>query len=107
MAFGCGVLRRLELYLTVSDGRGNPLSGAAILIYDVNKAQVFNGSTEQDGKVKTVLTELHVYNTQKGVEKQRRSPYTLNIEKPGCRVLSPVTIDVAEPITKSIATPCN
>jgi hypothetical protein len=95
------------LTLSVSDGAGKPLAGAAISIDDANHSQVFSGATDGNGKVSAVLPELHVYNSKTGVEKQRRTPYTVKIEKASCRPLPSLQINLTEPTLRSVQMDCD
>lgn len=94
------------LRLTVNDGAGHPTPGAMVEVYDAKQAQAFRGTTDANGGVETVLTELHVHNTKAGVEKELRTPYLVKISKSGCVPSRPTVVDLTRATTLSVEMSC-
>ncbi len=89
------------------DGDGKTLADAAVKIEDTSHAQIYSGVTDAKGKVTAVLTELHVFNTKSSVEKQRRTPYTVNIEKAGCSPLRFSQTELTGPTVRAVQVSCS
>jgi len=96
-----------SLRMTVKDREGKPVRGASVMVDDAQGAQAFSGLTEAGGVVKTVLTEFHVYNTKKGIEKERRAPYSLQIRKSGCTAPAPLIVNLTKATILSVEMLCN
>jgi hypothetical protein len=83
--------------LCVRDHGLKPVSGATIDITDALGNSVFQGITNQEGSISTVLTEFRMYNTSTVVQKEEHSPYLLHVKKAGC---GPSFKDLVLPMTK-------
>ena len=74
--------------------------GATIAVTDALGNSVFQGTTDQDGSISTLLTEFRMYNTATLVQKEEHSPYRLDVKKAGCKSSLK---DLVLPITKTTA----
>jgi len=86
--------------LRVRDHDLKPVIGATIAVTDALGNSVFQGTTDQDGSISTLLTEFRMYNTATLVQKEEHSPYRLDVKKAGCKSSLK---DLVLPITKTTA----
>jgi len=95
------------LALTVNDAEDKPLAKVSVKIADSGHSQIFTGITDSSGKVSAILNELHVFNTKSSVEKQRNTPYTVNIEKAGCSPAQFLQPPLAGPTLRVVQLSCH
>jgi hypothetical protein len=94
------------LTLTVEDQQ-QKVSGVNISLTDALGHLAYGGKTDQEGKISTALTELHVYNTTTSVVRERRTPYRVNVLKEGCTLTSPKSgIEVTERTSRTVEIAC-
>lgn len=71
----------LTLFTARNEG---PLGGATVTIIDALGRKVFEGTTDAQGRLATVLTEFRRFNTPDGVTKEMHTPHSITIKHEGC-----------------------
>ena len=95
----------LEISLQDQDNR--PVNGVSIEIKNSGDRHVFQGVSDDYGRISTVLTELKVYNTASDVRRQVDTPYSLSIQKEGCQTISGLALSITGPTKKNIVMSCS
>jgi hypothetical protein len=95
----------LEISLEDQDGR--PVKGVFIETKNSGNYYVFQGVSNEYGKISTVLTELKVYNTASEVRQRLDTPYSLSMQKEGCQTIIGLALSITGPTKKNIVINCS
>jgi hypothetical protein len=95
-----------SLELTVENQDRKSVNGAAIEIRNAFGRKVFQGVSDVDGKLSTVLTELKVYNTASEVKLETDSPFSLGVQKAGCKTIDDLKFPILRPSKEKIVMSC-
>ncbi len=94
--------------VTVEDGTGAAVSGAAVSIKDALGNSVFSGTTNSSGQASAVLTELRMHNSGTSAVEEMHTPDAVTISASGCTTLSySTTISGTTSETRSMSGTCS
>ncbi len=94
------------LTVTVRDGAGNPLAGAAVRVLDRDGAEVYSGTTDAGGSVRDVPVVTVVYRQTtadpRGISTDRRGPHRVRATYNGLTVEEEVDLTASRELTLTI-----
>lgn len=93
--------------LTLQDDQGKPVSNAAVSITDSTRRTVYEGTTDANGKISTVLNEFRMFNNTFEAAKETHTPHLVTLKKDGCVAKqNQLAVTISEPTQQNIAMSC-
>jgi len=93
--------------LTLQDDRGNPVPNVTISVTDAAKHTVYEGATDANGKISTVLNEFRMFNNTFEATKEMHTPHEIIVKKEGCVAKqNPFSITITEATQQTMAMNC-
>jgi hypothetical protein len=94
--------------LTLQDDRGNPVPDVTISVTDSAHRTVYEGTTNANGKISTVLNEFRMFNNTFEAAKEMHTPHQVKVKRDGCVAKqNEFSMTIMEPTQQTMVMNCS